>query len=91
LALFISKNIDQFKVKSDIHNTNTRNRTNLFQQTTNLAIYQKGPEVSAIQIYNHLPSQIRNLLSDVTNSEKALKEVLHTHSFHSLDKFFGNK
>ena len=43
LALFIANNIDKFKVKSDIHNTNTRNRTNLFQQLTKLAIYQKGP------------------------------------------------
>jgi hypothetical protein len=79
--LFIVKNIDKLQVKSDIHDTNTRNRINLLQQKTNLALCQKGPEVSAIQIYNHLPSEIRDLLSDIRTFEEALKHFYIRISF----------
>jgi hypothetical protein len=53
--------MDKFRANSDIHDMNTRNRSNLLQQTTILPIYQTGPEVSTIEIYNHSPSEIRNL------------------------------
>jgi hypothetical protein len=67
--------MDKFKVHSDIHDLTTRNKFNLFQQTINLAVYQKGPEISAIQIYSHLPLEIRNLSSDAGTFGKALKKI----------------
>jgi hypothetical protein len=46
-ALFVSRNMNKFRANSDIHDMNTRNRSYIFQQTVNLAMYQNGPEVSA--------------------------------------------
>ena len=41
LLLFVIKNRDLFKSKSEIHSMNTRHRTDLHPQTLNLTMFQK--------------------------------------------------
>ena len=50
LLLFMVNNKNQFQINSEIHNTNNRNNSNLYQQLSHLTIYQKGPFYMDIKI-----------------------------------------
>ena len=54
-------NGDYFKVNSEVHNINTRNKSNLHLPVSNLSVYQKGTYYSGIRVFNSLPSQIKEL------------------------------
>ena len=54
-------NGNYFKVNSEIHNINTRNKLNLHFPVSNLSVYQKGTYYTGIKVFNHLPSQIKDL------------------------------
>jgi hypothetical protein len=60
LLLFIVDNGDYFKVNSEIHNINTKNKVNLHLPITNLSVHQKGMYYSGIKMFNSLPSQIKD-------------------------------
>jgi hypothetical protein len=56
LLIFLMDN-----AKSEIHSIHTRQNFNLHKPQANLTLYQKGAYYSGIKIFNHLPSNIRNL------------------------------
>ena len=56
--LFVINNRDYFIANSEIHNINTRTKSNLHQPISNLSTYQKGTYYSGIKVYNSLPTQI---------------------------------
>jgi hypothetical protein len=88
LVKFILKNKNQFTVNSEIHNITTRQHTILHQPTSNLTGYQQGIYYSAVRVYNHLPSHIKQVSDDPKKFELQLKEVLYLHSFYSLQEYF---
>jgi len=57
LLLFVINNRDYFKVNSEIHNINTRTKSNQHQPISKLSTYQKGTYYSGIRVFNSLPSQ----------------------------------
>ena len=57
LLLFVIDNGDYFKVNSEIHNINTRNKSKLHLPISNLSVYQKGTYYTGIRVFNSLPSQ----------------------------------
>jgi len=59
LLLFVINNGDYFKVNSEIHNINTRNKLNLHLAISNLLVCQKGTYYTGIRVFNSLPSQIK--------------------------------
>ena len=59
---------------------NTRHKNNLYVPAANLTLYQKGVYYSGIKIFNHLPTTIKNLLSDRNKFQIALKKILLIHS-----------
>jgi hypothetical protein len=61
LALFVVGNRSNFKENSDIHNINTRTKSNLHQPLANLSLYQKGGYYYGIKVFNSLPTQIKDL------------------------------
>jgi hypothetical protein len=61
LLLFVVDNGDYFKVNSEIHNINTRTKSNLHRPISNLSAHQKGTYYSGIRVFNSLPSQVKNL------------------------------
>jgi len=89
LLLFVVDNRDYFKVNSEIHNTNTRNKLNLHPPISNLSVYQKGTYYSGIRLFNSLPSQIKDLSHNRNQFNHALKNFLHFHSFYTLDEYFN--
>jgi hypothetical protein len=54
IFLFVTKNKDQFLSNSQVHKINTRQTSDLYIPTENLAIYQKGVYYLGIKIYNYL-------------------------------------
>jgi hypothetical protein len=54
ILLFVTKNKDQFLSNSQVQKINTRQTSELYVPTANLAIYQKGVYHSGIKIYSHL-------------------------------------
>ena len=49
LAMFVAKNMDNFKINSDIHPYNTRTTTNLHYSLVRSTKYQKGTYLSIFQ------------------------------------------
>jgi len=92
LLLFVVDNGDYFKVNSQIHNINTRNKSNLYLPISNLSVYQKGTYYSGIKEFNNsLPSQIKDLSHNRNQFKRALKNFLYFHSFYALDEYLTVK
>jgi hypothetical protein len=89
LLHFVVDNGDYFKVNSEIHNTNTRNKSNLYLPISNLSVYQKGTYYSGITVFNSLPSQTKDLSHDRNQFKWALKNFFYFHSFYTLDEYFS--
>jgi len=89
LLLFVVVNGDYFKVNSEIHNINTRNKLNLHLPIYNLSVYQKGTHYSGLKVFNSLPSQIKDLFHNRNRFKRALKNFLYFHSFYTLDEYFS--
>lgn len=53
LFLSVVKNKDRYKLNSEIHNTNTRQNSNLYQPLSNLATYAKWTYYYSIEIFNN--------------------------------------
>jgi exonuclease III/uncharacterized protein YutD len=87
LSLFVVGNIDKFKYNSEIHSINTRHRFDLFLPAAKLSKYQKGARYSGIQIFNHLPQNIKCLSGNVKKFKTALKEFLLLGSFYTLNEY----
>ena len=89
ILLFVTKNKDQFLFNSQVHKINTRQTSNLYVPTANLATYQKGVYYSGINIYNHLPTAIKDLSGAKNKFQLALKISLLHNSFYSLEEYFS--
>jgi len=61
LLMFVFQNKNFFSTKIENHNTDTRQRNNLYLLQANLTIYQKGAYYSGIKIFNNLPLEIKNV------------------------------
>jgi hypothetical protein len=75
IILFVTKNKDQFLSNSQVHNINTRQTSNLYLPSANLAMYQKGVYYSGIKIYNHLPTAMKDLSGDKYKFKLAFKKI----------------
>jgi hypothetical protein len=76
LLLFVINYRDYFMANSEIHNINTRAKSNLHRQIFKLSAYQKG-----ITVFNSLPSQIKDLSHNSDQFKCALKNSFYFHSF----------
>jgi hypothetical protein len=88
LLLFVVNNRDKFKLKSDVHNINTRQKYNFHHPSSNLSIYQKEVYPFGIKVFNNLPHSIKNLSNGTKQFKSALKNYLHTHSFYTIAEYF---
>jgi len=88
LLLFVAENTEYFRLNSEIHGFNTKNKCNLHLPPTKLTIFQKGPYYSGIKAFHNLPTYIKNLLQTKKQFKEALKEFLYFHSFYSLNDYY---
>jgi hypothetical protein len=59
LMLFVANNKYLFTANNDIHEYNTRNNNNLHPAHSNLTKFNKGPSISGIKAFNHLPHYLK--------------------------------
>jgi len=74
---------------SQLHSVKTRKDSNLFQLSSHITIYQKGPQYFGIKVYNKLPSQIKNLSNNVKQFKTPLNNFLQLCSFYTAFEFFN--
>jgi hypothetical protein len=79
LLLFVAENVDHFRLNSEIHGFNTKNKSNLHLPPSKLTVYQRGPYYSGIRAFSNLPTYVKNLLQTRKQFKRALKEFLHFH------------
>jgi hypothetical protein len=91
ILMFVVKNKDLFKTNLDVHSFNTRSNHDLHIPTANLTVFQKVVWHSGIKIYNHLPSALKQLSYDIFKLEAALKRLLLTNSFYTLEEYYSWK
>jgi hypothetical protein len=85
--MFVTKNMDDFIINSNIHPHNTLSNTNLHLSSARLTKYQKGAYFSGIMVYNCLPTRIKQLSGDVNKFKLASKKLLLAVSFYSIEEF----
>jgi len=68
----VVNNRDQFLINSEIHNINTRHRSNRDLPSANLDIYHKGIYYSGIRIFNSLPFSITKISGNPRTFKSAL-------------------
>jgi hypothetical protein len=60
LLLFVAENTDYFRLNSEIHGFDTKNKCNLHLPPSKLTIFQKRPYYSGIKAFNNLPTYTKN-------------------------------
>jgi hypothetical protein len=78
-----------YVTNQEIHNIDTRYKTNLHPPISNTNKYKKGPYYSGIKNFNHLPDNIKKLSNDMVLFRSALKGFLYENSFYSIQEFFN--
>jgi hypothetical protein len=62
LLLFVTEHTEYFRLNSEIHSFNTKNKYNFHLPPAKLTIFQKGPYYSGIRAFNNLPTYVKNLV-----------------------------
>jgi hypothetical protein len=78
LPLFVLNNKDQAKSNQEIHNINTRYRSNLHLPISSLAVYKRRsrPQYYGLRALNQLPRNIKSLNNEVRLLKPALRRFL---------------
>jgi hypothetical protein len=66
LLTFVVQNRTFYLTNTENYNLDTRHRNNLYIPKANLTIYQKGANYLAIQIFNNLLLEIKNVAGNKT-------------------------
>jgi hypothetical protein len=85
--LFTVKNKPLFTPNNEIYKYNTRNNTNLHLPNVNITKYYKGPYISGLKAFNHLPQHTNSLANDMKSFKTSLKRFLYHHSFYSIEEY----
>jgi hypothetical protein len=89
LVRFVVNNKNLSSENSELYATKTRNNSNLHLPSSNLTVFQKGPEYFGIKVYNSLPGNIIQLSGNKNQFKKVLLQFLYSHSFYNIDNFFN--
>jgi hypothetical protein len=91
VVIFIIENCNDYICNYDIHKSNTTQGTNVHQPLVSLSLYHKGLINMGINIFNNLPSSIKE--SHVTSQKfkLLLRNLLYSNTFHTLDEYFDYK
>jgi hypothetical protein len=84
--MFVVQNKNLFLTNNENHNINTRQRNNLHLPQADLTIYQKGVYYLGIKFFNNLPLEIKIVNGNQTKFKIALKELLNTYSFYTVEE-----
>ena len=91
LMLFVVKNKNLFTLNSENHTKSTRQFNNFYQLITNFTVYQMGVHYMGIRIFNSLLPYTKDISNNGRKFEIYLKQILHIHSFYSIEEYFQYK
>jgi hypothetical protein len=91
IILFAVNNKHLFTPNNEIHKYNTRNNNNLHPALSNLTKYNKGPYISGIKVFNHLPQYLKALDHNSVHFRSSLKRFLYHHCFYSMEEYYEYK
>ena len=82
------KHLLVFAFNNEIHTNNTRNNNNFHFLSVQLTKVSKGPYITGIRLYNHLPQVIKTLDHNSRKFKTSLKRFFHQHLFYSMEEYF---
>jgi hypothetical protein len=88
LLVFVINNRQQFKISSEVHNTNVPGIILTCTIQSLLLAYQTGAHYATIKVFNRLPVPIQQLSQYTKQFKTALKGAFYLHSFYSLNEYF---
>jgi hypothetical protein len=88
LLVFVVKNKESFTNNQEINIISTTYNLNLHPSLCNLALFQKGAYYMGIKLFNHLPLQIKRLANEIKLFKLAVKKLLISLSFYTLEEYF---
>jgi hypothetical protein len=82
-----------FTPTNEIHKCNNRNKNNLHAALilVNLTKFNKGPYMSGIKLFNHLPQYLKTLDHNSMHFGSSLKRLLCHHSLYSMEEYHEYK
>lgn len=86
-AMFVYKNKHLFKLNSDFHSYETRNKKNIVIAKHHTHLYEMSPYYSCSKIFNNLPKEL-NKKSEIS-FKSSLKSFLIKNCFYSLNSYFN--
>ena len=91
IILFTANSKYLFTPTNEIHKCNTRNKNKLHPALINLRKFNKGPYMSGIKVFNHLPQYLKTLDHNSMHFRSSLKRFLYHHSFYSMEEYYEYK
>jgi len=85
ISIFVIKNKHLVYTNNQIHSIHIRFKTNLHSPTANVTKFQKGVYFSAINIFNNLPRNIKDLANKIVRFRNALKRFSLINSFYNSE------
>jgi hypothetical protein len=85
---FINKNKKYLNKNCDIHNHNTRSKSDLHIQSCNTPQYQKSVINMGIRLFNNLPDRIK-MVDNYKSFKREVKLILFQNSFYSLQECYN--
>jgi hypothetical protein len=87
--MFVGQNKNVSSTNNENHNLDTKQRNNLYLPQANSNIYQKEAYYSGIQFFDKLPLEIKNVTGDQKKFKSALKKILYTYSFYTMEDYLS--
>jgi len=69
-------NREQHITNSNIHGRNTRYGSNIHQTISSLSLYQRGSHHMGLEVFNSLPTYIKNISCNVKEIKRLFKNFL---------------
>jgi len=86
---FLSSNLEIFTFNTSVHNTNTRLKLKLHKPTVRLTMYQRSVYYNSINIYNKLPDDLAELVSNKKCFLLQLRKYLTDKPFYLLEEYLN--
>ena len=84
-CIYIYNNPERYKRNQDIHSHNTRNKCNI-----NTSVINNKWDLEDLQIYNHLPYELKQLTS-AKQFKTRVKKLLVSHPFYTFQEYLDFK
>jgi len=84
--IYVHSNLEQFKLNSDLHHYETRNRSNIRVQQLRFTSSQRNLLYMSVKLYNALPMKIKSM--PIASFKNKLKSVMLVECLYNVKEFF---